>query len=299
MRAVRLFHLALALCLKINLLILPSEAISNEYNAYNYDLTTPQFTPDGRLLQVEYASSAADRSSPLVAVSFNNTLILITMTANSTAQNRLIIWNDKIVIAPSGVLADSVALLQLLGKEATKHFQTYRTKLVSAHQVAHVLANACQTHAFGGGVRPFGSTMLVCGIPAGTPTSIDIVSTDPSGAVLYSKEPKDPSSSSSPSSPSSASVRWIVGGGSSSQRQLRKQVEQALQAQTKANRPTSLSDVILSTSKCLLQQENNHGKKPKRDPQTLGLEVVLLSPTLGIHRLTQAQAQGIWEQIQE
>jgi 20S proteasome alpha/beta subunit len=292
MRAV--FHLALALCLKINLLILPSEAISNDYNAYNYDLTTPQFTPDGSLLQVEYASAAADRSSPLVAVAVNDTLVLITLTANSTAQNRLIIWNDKIVIAPSGVLADSVALLQVLGKEATKYFQTYRTKLVSVHQVAQCLSNACQTHAFGGGIRPYGSTILVCGIPAGTPTSIDMVATDPSGAILYSKEQKEHLSSSS-----SAFVRWIVGGGSSSQRQLRKQVEQALQAQTKANRPSSLSDVILSTSKCLLQQEKNHGKKPKRDPKELGLEVVLVSPALGIHRLTQEQAHVIWEQIQE
>jgi 20S proteasome alpha/beta subunit len=294
MRAV--FHLpvALALCLKMNLLILPSEAISNDYNAYNYDLTTPQFTPDGRLLQVEYASAAADRSSPLVAVAVNDTLILITMTANSTAQNRLIIWNDKIVIAPSGVLPDSVALLQVLGKQATKHFQTYRTKLESANQVAQIFGNACQTHAFGGGIRPYGSTMLVCGIPAGSSAYIDMVATDPSGAILYPREKKEPFSSSS-----AASVRWIVGGGSSSQRQLRKQLDQALQAQTKEESPASLSEVILSISKCLLQQENNQGKKPKRDPKELGLEVVLVSPTLGIHRLTQAQTHAIWGQIQK
>ena len=30
------------------------------YNAYNYDLSTPQFTPDGRLMQVEYASRAPE-----------------------------------------------------------------------------------------------------------------------------------------------------------------------------------------------------------------------------------------------
>jgi 20S proteasome alpha/beta subunit len=39
---------------------------SRAYNAYNYDLTTPQFTPDGRLLQVEYASRAASHSSSCV-----------------------------------------------------------------------------------------------------------------------------------------------------------------------------------------------------------------------------------------
>ena len=35
----------------------------------SYDMTTPMFTPDGRLLQVEYASVAAQqRSLPIVAL---------------------------------------------------------------------------------------------------------------------------------------------------------------------------------------------------------------------------------------
>jgi hypothetical protein len=43
------------------------------YAAYDYDLTTPQYTPDGRLLQVEYATNACrggseGRSNPIVCV---------------------------------------------------------------------------------------------------------------------------------------------------------------------------------------------------------------------------------------
>jgi hypothetical protein len=41
---------------------------SNNYNVYNYDRTVMQFTPDGRLLQIGYASSAVDNSPPLVVV---------------------------------------------------------------------------------------------------------------------------------------------------------------------------------------------------------------------------------------
>mmetsp|Transcript_9383 Transcript_9383/g.19808 ORF Transcript_9383/g.19808 Transcript_9383/m.19808 type:complete len:503 (+) Transcript_9383:101-1609(+) len=40
------------------------------YNLYDYDLTTPQFTPDGRLLQVEYATESTRRreTNPIVCV---------------------------------------------------------------------------------------------------------------------------------------------------------------------------------------------------------------------------------------
>ena len=43
---------------------------SRRYAAYDYDLTTPQFTPDGRVLQVEYATKACVRedSNPIVSV---------------------------------------------------------------------------------------------------------------------------------------------------------------------------------------------------------------------------------------
>ena len=43
---------------------------NRRYATYDYDLTTPQFTPDGRLLQVEYATTACrrDGSNPIVSV---------------------------------------------------------------------------------------------------------------------------------------------------------------------------------------------------------------------------------------
>jgi hypothetical protein len=36
---------------------------TNNYHTYNYDQTSQQFTPDGRVVQVEYASHAVEQSS--------------------------------------------------------------------------------------------------------------------------------------------------------------------------------------------------------------------------------------------
>jgi len=49
-------------------------ASNRRYSAYEYDMTTPQYTPDGQLLQVQYATNACVRegSNPIVSVGINS-----------------------------------------------------------------------------------------------------------------------------------------------------------------------------------------------------------------------------------
>jgi len=48
-------------------------ASNRRYSAYEYDMTTPQYTPDGQLLQVQYATNACIREgSPIVSVGINS-----------------------------------------------------------------------------------------------------------------------------------------------------------------------------------------------------------------------------------
>lgn len=122
---------------------------SYNYNPYQYDMTVPQFTPDGRLLQVEYAQLAAyEQSSPIIVVTVTNDLALIctvrhstkqrrttaaknkksttttmdlnVMRKNKIIQERLIVLssdsansnNNDVVLGLSGILSDSLVLLQ-------------------------------------------------------------------------------------------------------------------------------------------------------------------------------------------
>jgi len=190
-----------------------SSSNRNNYNVYNYDQTTPQFTPDGRLLQVEYASSAADSSPPIVVIEFSSprstssskstknvvdedldyegneesssllypcTVLITVRKQPSSLQNRLIIIKSKESIDPSnislqrssrhpsfclamsGILSDSLALLQAGMKVAAEHSLQYQDSF-GMGSLARALADECQSRVFAGGLRPYGCTLLLCG----------------------------------------------------------------------------------------------------------------------------------------
>jgi Proteasome subunit A N-terminal signature/Proteasome subunit len=177
---------------------------SNNYNPYQYDMTTPQFTPDGRLLQVEYATMASSNSLPLVVVqcapsasaaSQQPFCLVVAARRRTTTRSTTACHGDtrrsrvggeasafeRLVLLPvasvtgidgmgvavlgmSGVLADCLLLLRSVQDEVRKHSRTVGGLPFTIRQLSAALANLCQDHAFGGGIRPFGATMIVCGL---------------------------------------------------------------------------------------------------------------------------------------
>ena len=255
-------------------------ANNNNYNVYNYDMATPQFTPDGRLLQVEYASTAAELSSPVVAFQHNKeTLVLIALRTSNT-QSRIVQLDNDICIAMSGVLADSIALLQVVMKRTAQHMQQYK-KPLSLFHVASAVADACQRHSFGGGIRPYGSTMLICGFTGGSKATL--YQTDPAGSIH--EAPMEISDDSSTSQ-----IRWIVGGSGSTQRQLRKRLASSLSRQRKRDK-ASIIDSISIVARALIKEGQENSTVPP------SLEVMVLSSTLGCHRLTSEQLNAIQKRI--
>ena len=410
----------LSLCLVEVVTVSGSTTGGKSYNAYNFDLTTPQFTPDGRLLQVEYASAASEHSSPLVALTlplpleeglkkeenqetgtvllskqqeFEQALVLISVKQSSTksstmedesngshentnldptrtgsstfpimtaCHNRLVIIpsshndfsnneirynnNRDVVVAMSGVLADCVALLQKVWDQVSKHYQLYQTHL-SCVQVAQVLADACQVHSFGGGIRPYGSTMLVCGMnDAERPANVQhtLMQTDPSGGIVVVPSPSLPEdlsktseakaskSSTNPknirwfrrhdkgnSGSDSNRVRWILGGTSSQQRQLRSVLEQELgrlvesaasaipssDSKAREDAPTVniLVDGIALAVRAMIKEQQGQQALPKSlvGSKQYGIEVVVMSATVGVHRLSDKHLDAVWKRVGE
>jgi len=258
------------------------------YNVYNYDMA-PTFTPDGRLLQVEYASVASELSAPVLVVQANDsTLILMTIKNSNSPQNRIIIVPvrgdgkrqeaSRMCVAMSGVLADSLCLIQVGLKEASEQYRLCRSPM-TVLQLATAMANACQSHSFGGGIRPFGCTLLTCGFSS--TGHFNMYQIDPSGAMMEARG----ADSSKPC------IQWVVGGSSTVQRKVRKRLHSSL---SKFTKDSSIAELLAFAGKVLLKESLKESGNGDGTSGSLGsLEIVVINRKLGCYRLSNSQISAL------
>ena len=237
----------------------------NNYNAYHYDMTTPQFTPDGRLLQVEYASRAADHSFPLVLFRQNDITFLVTYG------NRWISHHDTVILGMSGILADVRALLHHLSQHDDSHQQWYGTRVTDARQVAHIIGAKCQDHSFGGGLRPFGATLLVVG-------PHEVYQTDPSGSVIELDLTN--------------TYYHMIGGTSEQQLLLKQHLDQIIDSESTVS--IVLQNIVHAVYECHKDSTTKNSNHHEEDGNTnTKIHVALVSPNLGVYQLTNTQVKEL------
>lgn len=288
------------------------------------------------------AAVAPSLSSPSTSV--YPCLIFVTIPQQGNApQQRIVILsqnnerNDSkdnhhdntVVVALSGMLSDSLALLQAALQQQSQHQQFYHTPF-TAGQLVQSLADHCQDRAMGGGIRPYGSKMLVCGFQRSETTLTsssmeDLVSsyrsviyqTDPSGGVL-SHETNPRENDNGRTGIVTSQERCIVGGSPPLQRRIKQSLESALykleqQQQTSESSSSSLKQqheqqhqtVTLAQRIAviaeILYKETNTEKDTEQQSDIHSssqppLEVVLLSPNMnggGCYRLDVQQLHAI------
>lgn len=154
-----------------------------------YDRAITVFSPDGRLFQVEYAREAVKRGTTTVGLKYKTGAVLL---VDKRVTSRLIEPNsiekifeidDHIGCATSGLVADARALIDRARIDAQVNEITYNEKI----QVKTLVKRICdfkQTYTQYGGVRPFGTALLIAGVDDTGPR---LFSTDPSGALMEYK----------------------------------------------------------------------------------------------------------------
>ena len=154
-----------------------------------YDRAITVFSPDGRLFQVEYAREAVKRGTTTVALKYKTGVVLIvdkritSRLIEPGSIEKIFKIDGHIGCATSGLVADARALIDRARIDAQINEITYNEKI----QVKTLVKRICdfkQTYTQYGGVRPFGTALLVAGVDETGPR---LFSTDPSGALMEYK----------------------------------------------------------------------------------------------------------------
>jgi len=154
-----------------------------------YDRAITMFSPDGRLLQVEYAKKTVRQGSTTVGIACSDGVILV---ADKRIVDSLVVpesvekvWeiDSHIGAAASGILSDARVLIERAQLKAQQHKVTYDSE-IDTLTIVKDICDLKQICTQSGGLRPFGVSILVGGIDNG---DSKLYETDPTGIFFQYK----------------------------------------------------------------------------------------------------------------
>lgn len=154
-----------------------------------YDRAITMFSPDGRLLQVEYAKKTVRQGSTAIAMVCSDGLLFVTdkriidsLVVPETVEK---IWqiDEHIGATASGILSDARVLIERAQLKAQQHRVTFDSS-IDTLTVVKDICDLKQVCTQSGGLRPFGVSLLVAGIDDHTPR---LYETDPTGIFFQYK----------------------------------------------------------------------------------------------------------------
>ena len=154
-----------------------------------YDRAITVFSPDGRLFQVEYAREAVKRGTTSIGIKCSEGIVLAVdkrTTSNlveATSIEKIFKIDEHIGAATSGLVADARALVERARVEAQINKITY-SEPIRVDSLSKKVCDMLQMYTQNGGVRPFGSALIIGGVYDG---SCKLFETDPSGALIEYK----------------------------------------------------------------------------------------------------------------
>jgi proteasome alpha subunit len=154
-----------------------------------YDSAITVFSPDGRLFQVEYAREAVKRGTTAIGVKAVDGAVLMvdkrvtSKLLEAESIEKIFQIDEHIGAATSGLVADARVLIDYARAEAQSNRATY-DEPIGLEELSKSICDFKYAYTQSGGVRPFGTSLLVAGVDDSTARLFE---TDPSGALLEYK----------------------------------------------------------------------------------------------------------------
>jgi proteasome alpha subunit len=158
-----------------------------QHQMMGYDRAITMFSPDGRLLQVEYAKKTVQLGNTAIGMVCKDGVVLVT---DKRIVDKLVvpeavekIWqiDDHIMTTAAGILSDARILVERAQEKAAGYRITYDSP-IDMLSIVKDICNLAQYCTQSGGLRPFGVSMLITGYDT---DGKKLFQTDPTG--LYNQ----------------------------------------------------------------------------------------------------------------
>ncbi|MFW6230714.1 MAG: archaeal proteasome endopeptidase complex subunit alpha [Nanoarchaeota archaeon] len=154
-----------------------------------YDRAITMFSPDGRLLQVEYAKKTVRQGSTAIGMVCKDGVVLVTdkrivdPLIVPEAVEKIFQIDDHMATTAAGILSDARVLVDRAQLKAQQHRVTYDSP-INIKDVVRDIADLKQMTTQSGGLRPFGVSLLIAGVDK---TGAKLYETDPTGIFFQYK----------------------------------------------------------------------------------------------------------------
>jgi len=157
-----------------------------QHQMMGYDRAITMFSPDGRLLQVEYAKKTVRLGNTAIGMVCKDGVLLVTdkrivdKLVVAEAIEKIFQIDDHIMATAAGIISDARVLIEQSQVKAQQNRVVYDSPI----DLINVVKSICdikQMCTQSGGLRPFGVSLLIAGIDEG---GKKLFETDPTG-IFY------------------------------------------------------------------------------------------------------------------
>ncbi|MDO8623597.1 MAG: archaeal proteasome endopeptidase complex subunit alpha [archaeon] len=140
-----------------------------QHQAMGYDRAATMFSPEGHLLQVEYAEKTVRLGSSSIGIVCIDGVFIL---ADRRTEDKLITpkssskiyeIDEHIIASVAGIISDARILVEKSQVLSQQHRVTYDSP-IEPELVIKEIANTNQQFTQYGGVRPFGASLMVAGV---------------------------------------------------------------------------------------------------------------------------------------
>ncbi len=139
-----------------------------QHQVMGYDRSATMFSPDGHILQVEYAEKTVRLGTASIGINCSDGVVIV---ADKGFKDSLIIpesadkiyeIDDHIIASAAGILSDARILVNHIRVAAQQHKVTYDSP-VDVESIIREISDIQQQYTQHPGVRPFGVALMIGG----------------------------------------------------------------------------------------------------------------------------------------